>query len=469
MSSKEAFDLDAVEKRNAGRERRTALPRKAHANWLVTPNRERPLELLRSQAANRLSYLLPERYTRMSVSPFAFFRGAALVMAADLAETPATGMMVQLCGDAHIANFGGYASFDRRLVFDINDFDETFVGPWEWDIKRLAASIAVCGRDRGFKSQWTKDTVAAAAGAYRKAMHTFSQMGTLALWNQRLDILEILEPLSPCMSKKEKQETRKKLEKAHGKTSASAYQKLIQVQDGKESIAFNPPFLVPLNQFSPAESAEKIQEELFAFLKKYRESLSPERKTLFDQYRYIDAAQKVVGVGSVGTRAWIVAFRGSIKNDVLILQIKEAQASVLENFAGKMPYASNGERIVSGQRLMQASSDILLGYASSHDIKGKNHDYYVRQLWDWKTSADLESATAAEIALTAKLCAWALAKAHARTGNRFEISGYLGQSSSFDVAMVEFARAYADQNEADYQKFTDALSRGLFDSAGAVK
>lgn len=452
-----------------GRSLRDRVPRSAHAVWEVKEGRIGPLELLNEQAQQRLAYLIPERYLRMSASPFAFFRGGALTMAADLAHTPTTGVLVQACGDAHLANFGGFASPERHLVFDINDFDETAVGPWEWDIKRLVASIEICGRDRGFKSSWCRGAVRSTVASYREAMNTFSHMGALDVWYAQLDVEEVLAKALVGSSRKEARSVRNKLAKAYRKTNTRAFEKYLRRDNGDVRIAFDPPYLVPLDRFASVADANHVAASLIELLAGYRKSLTPELQCLFDRYTYIDAAQKVVGVGSVGTRAWIVAFADEQTGDPLVLQVKEAQESVLERFVGSCSLPSHGQRVVHGQRLMQASSDVLLGYTSAVDESGRLRDYYVRQLWDWKTSTDLDTATPAEIEALGRLCGWTLARAHARSGNRFAIAGYLGAGTSFDRALVEFAASYADQNEADFRMFIDALSEGSLATGGVVK
>lgn len=455
--------------REQGRALRDRIPRTAHATWEVKEGRTGPLELLNEQAQRRLAYLVPERYLRMSASPFAFYRGGALTMAADLAHTPTTGVLVQACGDAHLANFGGFASPERHLVFDINDFDETTSGPWEWDVKRLAASIEICGRDRGFKSSWCRGAVRSTVASYREAMNAFSRMGALDVWYAQLNVEEVLAKALVGSSRKEARLVREKLAKAYKKTNTRAFEKYLHRDNGDLRIAFDPPYLVPLDRFAPVADADHVAASLVELLAGYRKSLTPELQCLFDRYTYIDAAQKVVGVGSVGTRAWIVAFADEQTGDPLVLQVKEAQESVLERFAGSCCLPSHGERVVHGQRLMQASGDVLLGYTSAVDESGCLRDYYVRQLWDWKTSTDLETATPAEIEALGRLCGWTLARAHARSGDRFAIAGYLGAGTSFDRALVEFAASYADQNEADFRMFIDALSEGSLAAGSTVK
>lgn len=458
----------SCERRAYGKALRDEVPRSSHASWNVETGRERPLELMLEQESERLAYLVGERRLRMSASPFAFFRGNALVMAADLATTPSTGLRVQACGDAHIANFGGFAASDRRLVFDVNDFDETAPGPWEWDVKRLAASIEICGRDRGFSRSWRRGAVRAAAESYRRAMASFARAGELDVWYARLDVDEVVAPALERADEARRARVRRRLKKAYANTSERAFDRFVRWEDGEPRIAFDPPFVVPLDRFAPALDAARAADGLVELLAGYRLSLAPETRLLFDRFDFLDAAQKVVGVGSVGTRAWIVACAGRSRRDPLVLQVKEAQPSVLERFAGPCGAATCGERVVRGQRLMQASGDILLGWTSAEDEDGRRRAYYVRQLWDCKTSTDLETAEPDEIAATGCLSAWTLARAHARSGDRCAIAGYLGSSSAFDRAIAGFAAAYADQNEADYRVFIDALSGSTLAAPGGA-
>lgn len=466
MSANENSNGCACERRAFGKQLRREVPRSAHARWSVGSDRETPIELMAEQEAQRLPYLVGERRLRMSASPFAFFRGSALLMAADLASTPSTGLRVQACGDAHIANFGGFAAADRRLVFDVNDFDETAPGPWEWDVKRLAASIEICGRDRGFSASWRHGAVRAAVQSYRQAMGSFSRKGELDVWYARLDVDRVVAPALENAAASQRERVARNLKKAYAKTSVRAYDRFVSVEEEQPRIVFDPPFVVPLDRFAPALDAERASAGLVELLAGYRRSLPPETRLLFDRFDYVDAAQKVVGVGSVGTRAWIVVCAGRYSNDPLVLQVKEAQPSVLERFAGPCKETTCGERVVRGQRLMQASGDVLLGWTSAEDEDGRMRDYYVRQLWDCKTSTDLETADADEIAATGCMSAWTLARAHARSGDRCAIAGYLGSSNVFDRAIADFARAYADQNEEDYRVFIDALSGSALGAPG---
>lgn len=452
-----------------GRALREEIPLESHATWEAAEGRPDPVELLRSQGETRVQQLLPLRYERMSASPFTFYRGAALIMASDLSGTPSTGIQVQACGDAHISNFGLFLSPERRTVFDINDFDETAPAPWEWDIKRLAASVEICGRDNGFSKKKRKAAVRACVGGYREAMQAFAAMGNLDVWYAHLDV----DTLSSVVSaeKDTSKAAAKTIRKSKGKNSARAVRKLTEVVDGKLRIVSDPPLIVPLRNLAErAEGTatasrlhrlfggENTERLMGAILAQYRQSLPIERRQLVASYAPVDMAHKVVGVGSVGTRAWIIVLRGASEDDSLVLQVKEAQESVLERFVGKARARNHGQRVVEGQRAMQTVSDSLLGWCRLLDGPGQTpKDYYVRQLWDGKGSIDLSLLDPGQLAHVARGCGWTLAHAHARTGDRFAIAAYLGESDAFERALVKFARAYADQNEADYARFMQAL------------
>lgn len=445
----------AVTAADLGRAARRETPRSSHASWDPPANRVDPVVILRKQARRRVPELVPIRHGRMLASPFAFFRGAAAVMAADLAVTPVTGIRVQLCGDAHLANFGGFAAPDRKLVFDLNDFDETLPGPWEWDVKRLAASIAVAGRDRGFSVADRREAVARAVLSYRETMRQFADMRTLDVWYARLEVEELFARWSVRGG-----EQRKALEKARAKTSLRAFSKLTHEVDGQPRIISDPPLLVPIEELVEG-SEQQMQEVMTSLLADYRTTLPDDRRTLIDGYEPVHFARKVVGVGSVGTRAWIVLLLGRDTRDPLFLQIKEAEASVLEPFAGRSEYRTSGQRVVEGQRLMQAASDILLGWLPDvPGIDGRRRHFYVRQLWDQKASARLDEIPAHELAIYGGVCGWTLARAHARTGPRAAIAAYLGGGDRFDRALADFAEAYADQNERDHAALAEAVKRG---------
>ena len=436
-----------------GQELREQIPLETHGQWKVEKDRVKAAALLQEQEASRVQELIPLRHKRMSASPFAFYRGSAIIMADDLATTPSTGINVQAVGDAHISNFGMFSSAERRLVFDINDFDETLPGPWEWDVKRLMASIEICGRDLSLSGKARRKAVYHAAKSYREAMLNFSDMGSLDVWYAHLDIADQLAFHGTDMSTEDRKAIRKATEKALSRTSASAVGKLTEVADGKLRIKSDPPVLVPMRDLYKGEGGEEVMLDFISkMLTVYRHSLPRERRDLISQYKVVDAARKVVGVGSVGTKAWMVVLEGYPGGDPLVLQIKEANASVLERYLEKSHFAEHGRRVVEGQRAIQTAGDILLGYIRIPTEKGYE-DYYVRQLWDGKGSVDLSKLSADSLMGVANLCAWTLAHAHAKTGNRHAIAGYLGQGKDFENAMTAFADAYADQNEADYEVF----------------
>ncbi len=449
----------AEEERAAGKIIRKDIPRKSLEAWEPAKDRPNPIELLKSQEANRVSELIPVRYERMSASAFTFYRGGALVMASDLSHIPVTGLNVQACGDAHIANFGQFAAPDRRLVFDVNDFDETLPGPWEWDLARLCASIEICGRDREFSSSDCNAAVMGAAEAYRRAMNNFAQQSNLSVWYARMDVQDALDSISDNVPKRVQRNATKTLERAKKKDSARAVTKLTHVVDGKLRIISDPPLIVPIDELLPLD-ASILRKVLATVVLLYKKSLPQDMRHLLDTYHYIDCARKVVGVGSVGLRSWIIVMSGCDENDPLVLQLKEAQSSVMESFTRKSRSASHGQRVVEGQRLMQAASDSMLGWVTAPGTDGKLHDFYVRQLWDWKSSPDLNTINEIGLERLSRLCGWTLARAHARSGNRFAISGYLGDSNKFDKAMASFANTYADLNEQDYARFMDAYESG---------
>ncbi|TMM00109.1 MAG: DUF2252 domain-containing protein [Actinobacteria bacterium] len=450
------------ERAATGRSLRSQAPRSSHADWEPRPDRPDTIALLEEQAANRLPELVPIRYGRMSASPFAFFRGAAYVMASDLAGTPRSGIRVQLCGDAHLANFGGFASAERQLLFDLNDFDETLPGPWEWDVKRLAASVAVAGRENGFAPKRREAMVRRAVGEYREAMHGFAGMKTLDVWYARASVSDLEELLRSQATRSELRRFDRTVAKGTRKDSARAFAKLAVNTNGEARIVADPPLIVPIRDLTGDADAEQLERGARELLDSYLRSLSGDRRRLVERYRYADLARKVVGVGSVGTRAWVILLLGRDSNDPLFLQAKEAQRSVLEPFAGRSRVRNQGQRVVVGQRLMQAAGDIFLGWLhAAHDLDdGRLRDFYLRQLWDSKTSADIAAMRPEAMALYARLCAWTLARAHARSGDAIAIAGYLGSGDAFDRAIAAFAEAYADQNERDHAALVDAIANG---------
>jgi uncharacterized protein (DUF2252 family) len=457
-----------VEERVAhGRLARGESPRRSHSA-LGQIERD-AVTILDEQAQGRVPELVPIRYGRMLVSPFTFYRGAAALMAHDLAATPRSGLNVQLCGDAHLTNFGGFASPERRLVFDLNDFDETLPGPFEWDVKRLAASFEVAGRDRGFDEDARRTIVLASVRGYRESMAELAAMRMLDVWYSHLDEAELTSRLRAGGEKKVAKQVERSGTKARTKDSLKAFAKLTQEVDGEPRIVSDPPLVVPVAELAAHLSAETLEDDLRTLIRSYRRTLQADRRHLLEQFRYVDLARKVVGVGSVGTRCWIMLLLGRDGQDPLFLQVKEATASVLEPYLGKSTYGNHGQRVVEGQRLMQAASDIFLGWQRTPaGLDGQSRDFYVRQLWDWKTSAAIDTMPAESMAWYARLCAWTLARAHARSGDRVAISAYLGKGDVFDQAVADFARAYADVNEADYAALKVAVEEGRIEAQEGV-
>jgi uncharacterized protein (DUF2252 family) len=451
------------ERTDRGREARRAAPRSSHADWTPAPDRADPVAVLEEQAATRVAELVPIRYGRMLASPFAFYRGAAAIMAADLDGTPDSGIAVQLCGDAHLSNFGIYAAPDRRLVFDLNDFDETHRGPWEWDVKRLAASLEVAARDRGFRPARRRSIVRAAMREYREAMHAFADQGNLAVWYAHIDVDAAIDKLGSERREAEFEAARRVTAKARRKDSLRALAKLTERVDGELRFRDEPPLLMRIASLAGVDQAE-VRERLGEMMETFRANLAPHIERLMAGYEVVDLARKVVGVGSVGTRAWVLLFEGRDAGDPLVLQAKEAQASVLETHLEPSAYANHGERVVEGQRAIQASSDILLGWQRVPEDDGVQRDFYVRQLWDGKGSLDVARMTAAQLSDYGRLCGWTLARAHARTGDRVAIAAYLGSGENFDRAIASFADAYAERNELDFQALEDAVDAGRLDA-----
>ena len=454
--------LSVAERTARGRAARSEVPRSRQAEFAPGPARPDPIALLESQAEGRVPELVPIRYGRMLVSPFAFYRGAALVMASDLATTPVSGLRAQLCGDAHLSNFGVFGSPERRMVFDINDFDETMPGPFEWDLKRLAASLEVAGRERGFGDAERDGIVRTCVSRYRTAMAGFAAQSNLEVFYARLDVEDTFARYRASVPHKVVKRAEKGLAKARTKDSMQALDKLTHEVDGEPRISADPPLIVPLRDLLPDDRAATFSDWAHARLREYRRTLETDRRNLLEHYRLVDLARKVVGVGSVGTLAWIALMLGRDQRDPLFLQIKEAQPSVLEEFAGRSDYRNAGHRVVAGQRLMQATSDIFLGWlhVSEGSLDGREHDFYVRQLRDWKGSAEVEGMVPKSMRIYAEMCGWTLARAHARSGDTVAIAAYLGKSDTFDRAMAAFAAAYADQNERDYEALKAAVAGG---------
>lgn len=451
-------ELDRAHRVAKGKTARVAAPLDSHGAFTPGPTRD-PIGLLLEQAESRVPELVPVRHGRMLVSPFTFYRGAALPMAADLAETPTSGLRVQMCGDAHVANFGAFASPERRLVFDVNDFDESLPGPFEWDVKRLAASLAVAGRDNGFSTKARRKIALSAVATYRTAMHTFADMTLLKVWYAHLDIEEAMGQFRSQLKASRYKKTEDLLAKAHTRDSTQALAKLTVVVDGRRRIVSEPPLIVPIEElFADQIDAEALYEVIDGLIHKYRRTLQSDRRHLLEQFQLVQMARKVVGVGSVGTRAWILLMESG--NEPLFLQAKEAQASVLAGFAGRSQYANQGERVVAGQHLMQAASDIFLGWQRTTGVDGVDRDFYVRQLRDWKFSLPIERMVPRGMAIYAGLCAWTLARAHARSGDRVALAAYLGSSDKFDHAIADFSETYADQNEIDHAALQAAVDSG---------
>jgi uncharacterized protein (DUF2252 family) len=465
-------DFVSIEERVAlGKQARVTAPRRSHAAWEAGVDRPDPVALLQGQAASRVPDLVPIRYGRMMVSPFTFFRGGALIMASDLATTPRSGVTVQACGDAHMSNFGVFASAERTLVFDLNDFDETLPGPWEWDLKRLTASLAIAGRGRGYSDKERAKVVLGAAAAYRTEMAKLATMRDLDVWYARLDIEAVLREIGGSLglaggkgsdrtATKVQARAEKQLAKAKTRDSMQALDKLTEVVDGHTRFVNTPPLIVPIEDLLPQAEAAELSERFDVLLGSYRTTLQSDRQHLLGQFHYAGIARKGVGVGSVGTRAWVILMLGSDGQDPLLLQAKEAQTSVLAEFAGPSQYANQGERVVAGQHLMQASSDIFLGWDQVVGIDGVQRDFYIRQLRDWKGSAEVDQMVPEGMLAYGRLCGWTLARAHARSGDRIAIASYLGTSSAFDVALGTFAESYADQNERDYDALLAAIADG---------
>jgi uncharacterized protein (DUF2252 family) len=455
--------LTPEERAVRGKAARAEVPLDSHAEFEPAADRPDPIALLEEQGASRVPNLVPVRYGRMMASPFSYYRGAALPMAADLATTPVTGLAVQACGDAHLSNFGVFGSAERRLVFDVNDFDETTPGPWEWDVKRLAASLEVAARDNGFPGKKRRAIVAAAVASYRDAMRGFADMTNLEVWYAHADMDTLRQQNTAQLKARQRKAVDKGLAKARTKDSMQAVDKLTHMVDGKPRIIADPPLIVPADQLIPDEIDRKRFEGLISDLVAgYRRTMETDRRYLLEQYEFCDMAHKVVGVGSVGTRCWIVLMLGRDTGDPLFLQVKEAQDSVLCRYVGSSKYSNQGQRVVAGQRLMQASSDIFLGWqrvAIGAENNG-HRDFYVRQLRDWKFSLDIEAMVPRGLRIYGQLCGWTLARAHARSGDRIAIAAYLGGSNAFDRAITQFAGAYADQNAKDHEALLAAVKSG---------
>jgi uncharacterized protein (DUF2252 family) len=463
-----APDATARERAAHGRAMRATAPRSSQSALEVPPGRD-GIALLETQAASRVSALVPIRYGRMLASPFAFFRGAAIVMAHDLASTATAGLSTQLAGDAHLSNFGTFASPERDLVFDLNDFDETLRGPFEWDVKRLATSFEIAARDRNFAGADRSKAVLGVVRAYREAIQQFAGMGDLAVWYAKLDAADIVKELREGHDRRLAKTLQRSEAKARTNDRMRALAELTHEVDGEPRIVSEPPLIVPLAELvAGGDEPEDLESDLRGLFDSYRRTLPDDRRVLLERYTCADLARKVVGIGSVGTRSWLLLMLGRDRSDPLFLQIKEAQASVLEPVLGPSEFAEHGRRVVEGQRLMQAASDIFLGWIHAADeIDGRAYDFYVRQLWDWKSSVNAETILSRGLIAYAEACGWTLARAHARSGDPIAIGAYLGRSARFDHAIAGFAASYADRNEQDHRALARAVADGTITAVDA--
>ena len=461
--------LTRDERAAKGRAARAATPRSSHAEFTRDPTRPTPLELLASQDTTRVQDLLPIRYGRMAVTSFTYYRGAALPMASDLATTPRTGLTVQACGDAHLMNFGTFASPERKMVFDINDFDETLPGPWEWDVKRLAASLEIAARNNEFGGRHCRDIVMASVAEYRRGMREFADRTALEVWYAHADTELVQTMYADQVRSKRRNEVQHTVAKARTRDNLGALRRFADLSGGHVRIASDPPLIVQIDEWAGrGQDPASVRAQLGSMLAAYRATLEPERRVLLDRYQLVDLAHKVVGVGSVGTRCWMLLLLGNDERDPLFLQAKEAGASVLEEFAGRSRYGNAGHRVVVGQRMMQTVSDIFLGWVRVTGLDGRVRDFYLRQLRDWKGSADVEAMNpAGMLHAYGRLCGWTLARAHARTGDSIAIGAYLGSNDSFDTAIAEFATTYANQNEHDHAALRRAIKNGAVKAVDA--
>ena len=478
MAARKVAHPTVDERRAAGKEARDRTPPSSHAGWAPAADRPDPVGLLEEQNLTREPDLVPVRHGRMLVSPFTFYRGAAKIMAADLNGTPTAGLQVQLCGDAHLSNFGAFASPERRLLFDLNDFDETLPGPFEYDVKRMAASFTIAARNNGFSKADTKAATLGSVAAYREAMAGFAQMGKMDIWYAHLDEGELMQRIRDAAATSAKKQAKKQAiraektlrkgaAKARTRDSLQALSKLGELVDGQYRIVSQPPIVVPARELAATYglSPDEVERGLHQQFRAYRATLRDDQRQLLERFQMVDVARKVVGVGSVGTRAFIALLQGRDQQDPLFLQVKEATASVLEGHLPKSRYKQHGERVVYGQRMMQAASDIYLGWTKGLDA---NRHFYWRQLRDMKASADVEAMTPVGLRLYAGMCGWTLARAHARSGDPIAIAAYLGDGDQFDRSITDFSKRYADQNERDYQALTEAVRAGRLPSVEGV-
>jgi uncharacterized protein (DUF2252 family) len=454
-----ALSASPAERAEAGRKVRSRLPRSSLGDWVPGPDRRLPLDVLADQETGRVPELVRIRHERMAASPFAFYRGAAAVFSADLATREHSGLVVQLCGDAHLANFGSFASPERIEVFDLNDFDETLPGPFEWDLERLAASFEVAARSNTFDRVERMGIQRHLTRSYCAAMSRFAASGYLQVWYARLALDDVLERWGNQVSAAEAEQFERRIRKARSKDSLKAFDKLTSSVEGQPRFVSDPPLLVRVEELvDPAEHRD-THELIARSLQSYHHTLQPNWRRLLERYRFVDLARKVVGVGSIGTRCWVALLMGRDAQDPLLLQVKEADASVLEPHLGASRWPTHGQRVVEGQRLIQSASDVFLGWERLVGLDGIEHDYYVRQLWDRKGSADLDGMSPRLMAVYAQMCGETLARAHARTGDPVAISAYTGAGKAMAEAMGAFAAAYADQNDRDHAEFVAHATR----------
>jgi uncharacterized protein (DUF2252 family) len=479
------------ERRAHGEEARKRTPPSAHSGWKPATDRPDPVALLEQQDATRMPGLVPVRHGRMMVSSFTFYRGAAAIMAADLKDTPVAGLGAQLCGDAHLSNFGAFASPERRLLFDLNDFDETLPGPFEYDVKRMAASFTIAGRNNGFSKGDTRDATLASVTSYRQAMASFAQMRTMDVWYAHMEEDQVarvargtvagLEKQAKAAKKGARKQAKKRTKearkagkaaakaagKAHTRDSLQALSKLGELVDGKYRIVSQPPIVIPARDLAPMSgiSPDALDQVVRQQFQAYRATLREDQRRVLDRFQIVDMAHKVVGVGSVGCQAFIVLLQGRDAHDPLFLQVKEAISSVLEGCLPKSRFRQHGQRVVQGQRMMQAASDIYLGWTRDPE---DNRHYYWRQLRDMKGSADVEAMTPLALTFYAWTCGWTLARAHARSGDPVAIAACLGEGDEFDKSIADFSQRYADQNERDYQDFVKAIRAGRLEALEGV-
>lgn len=455
------------ERAEQGRALRSEVPRSCHAEFSPTASRTDPVDIIERQSALRVPELVPLRYGRMLESPFRFYRGAAAIMAADLATTPSTGLRTQLCGDAHLLNFRLLASPERHLMFDLNDFDETLPGPWEWDVKRLAASFAIAGRGNGFPEKVRTGIVRAAGASYREQMRRYADMRTLEVWYAHADMADVEAEEAQELTSRGRAELARAMAEARTRDTVQAYHKLTRRNGGEVRIAADPPLIVPLDDLLPDIERDQLTDQIRQLVQDYGRTLRSDHRRLLEQYRVVDVARKVVGVGSVGTRCWIVLLLGKDTDDPLLLQAKEADESALAAYAGQSLYPHQGERVVAGQRLMQAAGDIFLGWAQTTGIDGRQRDFYVRQLRDWKGIMPADAMVPTGMRRFAVRCGATLARAHARSGDRIAIGAYLGSGTVFEESLTRFAERYADRNELDHQALREAVHSGRVAAAAS--